>query len=529
MASEIRVNKLNSQTGVGTITLSPTGVDISGITTVSTLKVGTGVTASEDGDIFFTGIATATTFSGSGASLTALPAAQLSGTLPAISGANLTALNGSNIASGTVADARISTLTASKLSGALPAISALNLTNVPAANVVGVHTSLNITGSTTVGGGVTISESGIEASGIGITCANINGTQIGGRRNIVINGAMNVAQRGTSSTSKGYHTIDRYYIESYGVDENPTQSQVDVSSGTTPYTNGFRKALRITNGNQTSGAGNQDLIVIFYILEAQDIANSGWNYTSPSGFITLSFWIKSSVAQNFYGRLYSYDGTPQGYAFETGSLSADTWTKVTKTIPGNSNLTIDNNNAAGLLIEISAFRGTGFTASMSLNQWGAYNANSRTPDQTSTWYTTNNATFEITGLQLEVGSVATDFEHKSFDQELQLCFRYCQVFDAVDGEYNRFAYANAASGSAYRVIFPLMREMRAKPSVAFSGAFQCPGVGSFDINNVIMESNTGSRKVACLQQGSVSTTNHNTYQFNANGDTSATVTYTAEL
>ena len=74
-----------------------------------------------------------------------------------------------------------------------------------------------------------------------------------------------------------------------------------------------------------------------------------------------------------------------------------------------------------------------------------------------------------------------------------------------------------------------MKEMRAKPSVAFSGAFQCPGVGSFDINNVIMETNTGSRKVACLQQGSVSVTSYQTYQFNSNGDTSTTVTYTAEL
>ena len=101
MASEIRVNKINSQTGVGTITLSPTGVDISGITTVSTLKVGTGVTASEDGDIFFTGVCTATTFagahSGSGANLTNLPAANLSGTLPAISAANLTQIPAANI------------------------------------------------------------------------------------------------------------------------------------------------------------------------------------------------------------------------------------------------------------------------------------------------------------------------------------------------------------------------------------------------------------------------------------------------
>ena len=96
MASEIRVDKINSLSGVGTVTLSPTGVDISGITTVQTLKVGTGVTASEDGDIFFTGVCTATTFtgahSGSGANLTSLPAAQLTGALPAISGANLTGI-----------------------------------------------------------------------------------------------------------------------------------------------------------------------------------------------------------------------------------------------------------------------------------------------------------------------------------------------------------------------------------------------------------------------------------------------------
>ena len=123
MASEIRVNKLNSQTGVGTITLSPTGVDISGITTVSTLKVGTGVTASEDGDIFFTGVCTATTFAGSGANLTALPAANITGTLPAISAANLTNIPAANV------------------TGTLPALTAANLTNIPAANIVGVCTS----------------------------------------------------------------------------------------------------------------------------------------------------------------------------------------------------------------------------------------------------------------------------------------------------------------------------------------------------------------------------------------------------
>ena len=130
-----------------------------------------------------------------------------------------------------------------------------------------------------------------------------------------------------------------------GTDEAPTFAQVDVASGTTPYTNGFRKALKITNGNQTSGAGTDDYIAVDNRIEAQDLANSGWNYISSSNYITLSFWIKSSVAQKyFYVTLKSQDGTQQGYAFETGSLTADTWTKITQTIPGNANLTFDNNN-----------------------------------------------------------------------------------------------------------------------------------------------------------------------------------------
>ena len=83
-------------------------------------------------------------------------------------------------------------------------------------------------------------------------------------------------------------------------------------------------------------------------IEAQDMANSGWNYTSSSSFITLSFWAKSSVAQNFYGYLYTHDGTAQAYAFETGSLTANTWTKVVLKIPGNSNLQFDNNTNEGL-------------------------------------------------------------------------------------------------------------------------------------------------------------------------------------
>ena len=127
MASEIRVNKIENRSGLGTVTFADTGVDLAGIVT-------------------------ATTFSGSGASLTSLPAAQVTGTLPAISGANLTNLAAANL-TGTIADARfpatlpaasaanLTSIPAANVTGTLPAISAANLTQIPAANIVGVCTA----------------------------------------------------------------------------------------------------------------------------------------------------------------------------------------------------------------------------------------------------------------------------------------------------------------------------------------------------------------------------------------------------
>ncbi len=316
----------------------------------------------------------------------------------------------------------MSTLKVNKLRDTAGSADAITLDPNGGAVLAGVTTVTSVK----VGAAVTISESGIEASGIGITCANINGGQISGRRNLVINGAMLIAQRGSSSTTNESFVVDRFENQFSGTDEAPTFEQVDITSGTTPYTNGFRKALKITNGNQTSGAGSSDMMAIVYKFEAQDIANSGWNYTSSSSFITLSYWVKSSVAQNFYGRFQTLDGTSQNYPFETGSLTADTWTKITKTIPGNSNLQFDNNEFLGLSLELSMFRGTDKTGSIALNAWNAYGGGTtRTPDQTSTWYTTNDATFEITGLQIEVGSQATAFEHRTAGDELALCERYC--------------------------------------------------------------------------------------------------------
>ena len=332
---------------------------------------------------------------------------------------------------------------------------------------------------------------GVGASAAAITVNNSDGTctaNLSNRqgKNLIINGAQLIAQRGTSSTTNGYGSVDRFSVGYGGTDEAPTQAQADVASGTTPYTLGFRKCLKVTNGNQTSGAGSADFLGIEYYVEAQDMANSGWNYTSSSSNVTLSFWIKSSVAQSFKGFVRTRDGTEQRYPFDTGSLSADTWTKITKTISGNSNLQFDNNNDKGLQIVLAAFWGTDYTDnSVTENAWAAYAASTRMKDNTSTWYTTNDATLEITGVQLEVGSVATDFEHRSFGQELALCQRYFYLH--TDAQTNSGAEA-IGTGTWYNgynmyvsVHFPTT--MRTVPSL-----YQVSGTDYFKFN----ASNTSS-------------------------------------
>ena len=375
---------------------------------------------------------------------------------------------------------------------------------------------------------------GVGASSAAITVNNTDGTctaNLSNRqnRNLIINGAMQVAQRGTSSTGSGYFTLDRFSVEHNGLDEAPTQAQVDVASGTTPYSLGFRKAFKITNGNQTSGAGGSDEMTVKTVLEAQDIASSGWNYTSASSFITLSFWIKSSVAQNFYGFLLTSDGSTRSFAFETGSLSADTWTKITKTIPGNSNLTFNNDNGVGLEILIVAFMGTNLTGSAgTVDSWVSFTSTQRTPDNTSTWYTTNDATLEITGVQLEVGSVATDFEHRSFAQELALCQRYFFSETGDNADYpGCYTGGMARSGHLFWMCdFPVA--MRTNPTyTGVSGNGQAYGDGDSSVfanSTAILEGSSttpnprgqGMRKTSA--GGSLANGNGYMYRFSGDGN-----------
>ena len=334
-----------------------------------------------------------------------------------------------------------------------------------------------ITGILTVGqGSVTISGDGI--SGIttaGITTAyvtsinDLNFPTAGSlsNRNIIINGAMQVAQRGTSSTTSGYGSVDRYHVQYNG--ETVTHSQTAITSGS-PYNEGFRSILRITNTSASSAADS--IRNSLQYIEAQNLANSGWNYASSSSYVTLSFWVRSSVEQEFYGYLRTFDGTEQGYSFSLGTLSANTWVKVTKVIPGNSNITVDNDNGTGLQVNISPFWGTNFTdAGNTLNTWGNFVSGNRTPDYTNTWASTAGATFDITGVQLELGSKATPFEHESYGQTLAKCQRYfyamCNAAAEGTDDVPLASGCYYATNTFYGVThFPTT--MRVKPSMTAS-------------------------------------------------------------
>ena len=290
-------------------------------------------------------------------------------------------------------------------------------------------------------------------------------------KNLIINGAMQVSQRSTTSTESDYATVDRFKIFRDGVDENPTQSRHTLSTSDTPYSFGFRDSYHITNGNQTS-VGADDTIVMQTRLEAQDIANSGWNYTDSNSFITFSYWVKSSVSQTFYNLIRSIDGTAQMYDFPF-ALTANTWQKVTHSIPGNSNLTFDDNNGLGLLLEWTIFRGTNdSTSSHTSNAWAAYSGTDRIPDMTNTWYDTDNATFEITGVQLEVGSQSTPFEHRPFSEVLKQCHRYF---------YKTNRWMGGTRGSGNSRSFHLDFGMRLTGNDVSSGTYINDGTAGGDV------------------------------------------------
>jgi len=312
---------------------------------------------------------------------------------------------------------------------------------------------------------------GVGASAAAITVNNTDGTCTANitnnlsNRNLILNGAFQIAQRSTSSTTNGYGSVDRWKLDSSNITHNSTKSQQSLSSSDTPYTLGFRKFARIAL-SQAGVVATNSYVEFQQKIEAQNISNSGWNYTSSSSFITVQFWFRCSTNQTFYAWVTSTDGTNKRFTFSFTASGNNAWTKITKTIPGASGIQIDDNNEEGFNFVIAPFYGTDYTGSVSLDTWVTKNDATHSPDYASTWLTAGASTFDVTGVQLEVGSVATDFEHRSFGQELALCQRYYFKLTADDNDSVFLGYST--NGSSFYGEVPFPTSMRTMPT--FTGS-----------------------------------------------------------
>ena len=285
--------------------------------------------------------------------------------------------------------------------------------------------------------------------------------QLGGRRNLIINGAMQVAQRGTSSTATtGINVCDRWLVN--GASFSWTTTQNSLTSSDAPYQYGFRKSLKTEN--TSAGSSSTSYQLIRQQIEAQNVAQSGWEYTNPNSYLVLSFWAKSSLAGTYHYHIRTQDGTSQMFIGSV-TLASNVWKKVQLSIPGNSNITVDNDNGSGLNLNWYVHLGTNYSGSVSTETWLTYDGGFQTPDYTQDWGNTLGATFELTGVQLEVdhsgSGQASPFEFISYAEELQLCQRY---FQKPGGDYDYIWAGDCTSGNTYYLRFTLPVAMRATPT-----------------------------------------------------------------
>jgi hypothetical protein len=317
-----------------------------------------------------------------------------------------------------------------------------------------------------------------------ITAAKLASDAVSSNPNLIINGDMAIAQRGTSSTSTGIKTVDRWNALWTG--GGITQSQVALTSGGA-YDEGHRHAFKMAV-TSTNSANNR-YAQMRYIPEAKDIRNFGWQYTSGSSYITVSFWVKSSLAGTYFFSMYGPDsGTAQVYS-TSYALAADTWTKVTKTISGGSNIVLNDDTGVGFYIDIRLDLGTDYTASdATINAWNDRVASDAktTTDFAQSWFNTGSATFEVTGVKLEIGQSATTFEKPDYTAELQRCQRYYWTIRGDEGQDYSNNYGFVVQWSSARfsgwnpfwtMNFPT--EMRAIPTTTIVGTWGTNNAGSW--------------------------------------------------
>jgi len=307
---------------------------------------------------------------------------------------------------------------------------------------------------------------GVGASAAAITVNNTDGTCTANitnnlsNRNLIINGAMQVAQRGTSVTNistEAYHTLDRFNLFTENSAGRLTMSQVaDVHDG-------FAKALKLECTTADTSIASNETLGIQQKIEGQNL-QSIQKGSSDAKQLNLSFYVKGNANATYTCELRDIDNN----RINTQTFNVtSSWTKVSLTFAADTTGTFDDDNANSLQITWWLHAGSDYTSgTFATNTWATrVNAN-RVNSSSTSFFDSTSRTFFMTGVQLEVGSVATDFEHRSFGQELELCKRYFVRWNKSGT--NRYTYSGGYSSHATSAFidFDFSPEMRATPTAS---------------------------------------------------------------
>ena len=246
-------------------------------------------------------------------------------------------------------------------------------------------------------------------------------------KNLIINGAMQIAQRGTSTTgvtTNGYLACDRFF---FYTDTMGTWTGEQSTDAPDEFANSFK--LSCTTADASPAAG--DRAILQYRMEGQFLQHLAKGTTSAKK-VTLSFWIKSNKTGNMQVNLY--DNTNDRFVSGTVTInSSATWEKKTITFVGDTVSNIANDNSNALLIEWWFDSGTTWSSGTSPTTWQSNSAADRNANGTLALADSTSNYINITGVQLEVGESATEFEHRPYGMELQLCQRYFEAYPLMSG------------------------------------------------------------------------------------------------
>ena len=273
-------------------------------------------------------------------------------------------------------------------------------------------------------------------------------------RNIIINGDMSIAQRGTSSsiTTSGYYTVDRFNMPIN------TMGTFTVSQSTdTPSGQGFSTSSKYDCTTADASPASGDYIRFEQYVEAQNLQYLKFG-TANAQSLTLSFWVKSTKTGTYIAELRNFDGGRTICNSYTINAS-NTWEKKTITVSGDTSGSFNNDNGLGLACIFWLGAGSDFTSGTLATDWEATTSANRAVGQVNLADNTANE-WLITGVQLEAGTTASDFEFLPYDMNLLRCQRYYNKYIGASGS-NIGASYNGSSGTFF-VYFPTT--MRATPT-----------------------------------------------------------------